>query len=374
MGTTNTRAWLVRGDEVLAHERRSVGVRDASRTGSAAPIEAALREVIAALQAQAPSNCDIECVAAAGMIGSALGLAEVAHVAAPAGVAELAAAARWIEASAVTKLPFLIVPGVRSTIPPSEATESRADRDAARNVSTCDNDVMRGEETLCLGLALSGRVQAPCAVLNLGSHWKAIQLDESGRIAGSFTTLSGEMMHACRTQTVLSRSVKEEMPPEVETAPGRGRPGSNSSTSSFDAGWLEAGMREQRRSGLARALFCVRLLDLGREGSAEERLASLVGAFIAADLDAFLACGLLNPNTRAAITGSAALAAAWRSALAPESISAEIISPEDAEAAWRRGIGAILARALARADAGDPRASRPRPHKQNNVRPSGAAR
>ncbi len=44
-------------------------------------------------------------------------------------------------------------------------------------------------------------------------------------------------------------------------------------------------MAEQRKSGLARALFCVRLLDQQGETTAEQRMAFLVGACIASDLD-----------------------------------------------------------------------------------------
>ncbi len=34
MGTTNTRVWLARGDEILARGSKTVGVRDAARDGS----------------------------------------------------------------------------------------------------------------------------------------------------------------------------------------------------------------------------------------------------------------------------------------------------------------------------------------------------
>ncbi len=57
-----------------------------------------------------------------------------------------------------------------------------------------------------LGLAASRPGQA-LTVLNLGSHWKAIQVSESGQITRSWTTLSGELLHAIMTQTILASAV-----------------------------------------------------------------------------------------------------------------------------------------------------------------------
>ena len=154
---------------------------------------------------------------------------------------------------------------------------------------------MRGEETLCLGLAL-GLVRPPATVLNLGSHWKAIRLDAQGRIQSSITSLSGELIHAAQTQTILASAVPKERPafPDPE--------------------WCEAGMKEQRSAGLARALFCVRLLELQNAGTPEKRLSFLIGAFVAADLDALCRQGVFARGTEIVLTGSGAIANAWQRA------------------------------------------------------------
>jgi 2-dehydro-3-deoxygalactonokinase len=71
MGTTNTRAWLMRGSEVLARANKPVGVRDTVRDGSTGRIYDALREVITMVRTRANDSLDScvpECVAAAGMI------------------------------------------------------------------------------------------------------------------------------------------------------------------------------------------------------------------------------------------------------------------------------------------------------------------
>src|SRR5204863_8993027 len=116
MGTTNTRVWLMRGSEILAHVNKQVGVRDSARERSNASLRGALRELLVTVQQQANDSAGSVtpvCVIAAGMIGSPLGLAEVAHVPAPASLLELVAGTSRFEYPEVTALPILLVPGVR---------------------------------------------------------------------------------------------------------------------------------------------------------------------------------------------------------------------------------------------------------------------
>jgi len=310
VGTTNARVWLVRDGQVLARGQAQVGVRDTARDGSNRKLRETLKRLIDAAVAEGGEHPSV--FVAAGMIGSALGLAEVAHVPAPAGLTELAAGTRRFAFPDVTPLPALIVPGVR--------TGTLAGAPSA----VCDADIMRGEETLCAGLMAV--VSAPATVMNLGSHWKAIAIDAAGRITGSITTLSGEMIHAVQSSTILSSAV----PP--------GRPGE------LDASWLRDGMREQRRSSLARALFCVRLLEQSGKGTAEQRMAFLVGAFIAADIAALFTprVGGSADGGDVLLVGSGGLTAAWKAALSPVGIDALIVSEHQAETALLAGLGKVL--------------------------------
>src|SRR5262245_2733310 len=168
-GTTNTRVWLTVGDQVVARAQVGVGVRDTARDGSSARLRDALRELIIQVRddarnrgfAQSP-----ECVIAAGMITSPLGLAEVPHVMAPAGLNDLAVATRPHGFPEITGLPILLIPGVRCGPRP-------CDQDTAG-----DTDLMRGEETLVIGLNAIGLLKPRSTLLNLGSHWKLIKLDQ----------------------------------------------------------------------------------------------------------------------------------------------------------------------------------------------------
>jgi 2-dehydro-3-deoxygalactonokinase len=307
-GTTNTRIWLVCGERIIARADAMVGVRDTARDGSPARLRSTLRDLIAEVLAH-PDSHNPGFVAAAGMITSSLGLIEVPHLTAPAGIKELAANVRRCDFPDITKLPVLLVPGVRTGAQP-------ADPETVNSA-----DLMRGEETMCVGLITSGLAKAPCTVINLGSHWKIIAIDADDRIAGSLTSLAGEMIHTTQTQTILASAVPQSRP------------------ESIDPDWVQAGMREQRTSGLARAMFCVRLLEQGRQSTPEERFAFLIGAFIASDLDPLIARGaVIDPII---IAGGGAMAEAWRGALRSVSLNPTVLSAEEIERAMLAGLQSL---------------------------------
>lgn len=319
MGTTNTRVWLVQGDQVLSRATASVGIRDSARDGSSERIRKTLRELVEEVRHSASRTApDLKptCIVAAGMITSSLGLCEVPHVMAPAGLHELRKGAQWFRFEDVSELPVFLIPGVRC----GKAGESSGD------VEHCD--VMRGEETLCAGLIKMGLTSVPSVVLNIGSHWKAIVLDAEGRIALSVTSLSGEMIHAIQTQTVLASAVPT------------GRP------TSINWSWCEEGMNEQRRSGLARALFCVRLLELNRRGAAEERLSYLIGCFISMDLDNLIERKVLHANQTVLLAGGEAVSEAWGLALGKHSIRSVKLESPDLESALLAGLRCAVSASL----------------------------
>jgi 2-dehydro-3-deoxygalactonokinase len=312
LGTTNCRVWLASDDQVLARAQEQIGVRDSAKDGSNLRLRNALRAMIAAVSADA--NVKPNAVIASGMISSSLGLAEVPHVAAPAGLAELAAATRPHQFPDITPLPFLLVPGVRTGTLAGEVKD------------ICQSDLMRGEETLCLGLMEKERINGRATVLNLGSHWKAIEMDNDRRIRRSITTLSGELIHAAQTTTILASAVPRER------------------LSLLDEKWLDAGMRCQRGAGLPRALFCVRLLEQAKAGDSQTRLSFLVGAFISADLNLLLQQTFLSPEIPVLVVGRSVLPEAWRYALSRVLVPATVLSDSETEHALLLGLSHILRR------------------------------
>ena len=308
-GTTHSRAWLVEGGVVRAGDSVSIGVRDTARDGHPGRLFAGLRDLVAAVRSQ--SDAEPTLIAAAGMITSALGLKEVAHVLAPAGAVELAAGRVEWQLPEISDLPIVLFPGVRSGAWfPEEDVES--------------TDLMRGEETLCLGLA-SQRPGQPLTVLNLGSHWKSIQVDSQGRITGSWTTLSGEMLQAVMTQTILASAVPA------------GRP------AALDEEWRSRGGEMFSRYGLSRTMFAVRLWEVQAAArvTAEQRLAFLVGALVAEGLDGFRRAGYLASGP-VQLVGSGGIADAWQSLLEQSGLPVERIDGEATAQAFVLGIGELL--------------------------------
>jgi len=315
MGTTNTRVWVRRGDEVLAFAARQFGVRDAAQAGSTTALRSALGKLISEVRIEARNKsktCEPICIVAAGMISSSLGMAEVPYVQAPAGLPEISAGVFCDQFADLSELPLLLAPGVRCG--PKDAGTGSFDQ----------IDVMRGEETLCLGLQALGLVDSPAVLLTLGSHWKAITISGAGQITNSSTSLAGEMIQAIKGETILASALSHEWP--------RG----------FSPDWLLAGMAEQRRAGLPRALFCVRLLKLEQQCPPDHRFAFLLGAFIAADLDPLVTRGVFQRGMKVVITGHPVTAAAWAFALEQISLPTVLLTEQEVEAAFLAGLEQLL--------------------------------
>jgi len=313
-GTTRTRAWAAVGERVVAAERATIGARDTARDDSSRRLTDALHQLIQKIgdRCRAQEQPLPTLGVAAGMITSGQGLVEVPHVEAPAGPEELAKGAQTRELPDVGALPIVFVPGVRSGPP-------QRDREAIG-----ESDVMRGEETLALGLAARGHLAGGGLLLSLGSHWKAVRVDTDGRVAGSTSTLGGEMTQAVRSHTILASSVSRDWPPTLP------------------AEWVDAGRRRCRRDGLPRALYCVRLLEQRTPSSQGDRLAFLIGAMIAASEDVLLP-GKGRPSNRVALVGAPAVVEAWTRVAAERGLDPVTIDVAEKEAAFRTGCRSVLA-------------------------------
>ena len=307
MGTTNTRAWLIVEQQIVARREAAIGVRDSARTGNSDLVRNTLKGLFGALQAEATAmGHNAIMILGAGMITSSLGLVEIDHVLAPAGDQELAASMRKLSSPQITELPIWLVPGVRTG--PSQP-------DIA---DLAEVDVIRGEETLCVGLKHKKMLEPGSTLLNLGSHWKAITLDASGRIASSFTTLSGELIHAVQTLTVLSSALPQDRFTEL------------------DFHWLEQGRAQQELSGLTRALFCVRILEQKFKLAPIQLSSFLLGAVVGSDLAAARKNHKLE--YKIVITGSGATPEAWKHFLEAENHPVLVCDSQGVEAAFVAGL------------------------------------
>ncbi len=255
-GTTNTRARLFRGAALAAAAARPVGVRNVAISGTREPLVRAVADCVAeAIHTAAAAPADIELACASGMLTSNVGLREVAHVAAPAGIDDLARRVVVETFGDVFDLAIHLVPGVRT---------------APMETGPCDLsrvDILRGEESETFGILSAAGRHGPLNLLLPGSHTKLVHVDAADRIAASYTTIAGEVMQALAEHTILSSSVQwpPPLPPDWSAA--------------------ERGADFAARWGLLRSGFAVRLTDVVLREEQAARTWFFVGAVVAADVD-----------------------------------------------------------------------------------------
>jgi len=275
-GTTNTRVFVWRDGEVIASSARQVGVRDTAISGSRHALETGVRAAIDEALAEAGlAEADIALALASGMITSNMGLCEIPHVTAPAGLDALAAAMVATHVPAVWPQPIWFVPGVRNAV----------DHIGLHNCEAMD--MMRGEETESMALLERLGLSGPAVIVLPGSHSKFVSIDGAGRITGCVTTLAGELLHVISHNTILAGSLDSEFATEV------------------DPDMLLAGARSARQIGLGRACFSVRILDQFTVYDRNARANFLLGAVLGSDLLTLKNSSAIrmNPGTPFVISG-----------------------------------------------------------------------
>ena len=168
-GTTNRRAFRIEDGSVVASERDDRGAANVAAGEYAADV-AGIRARLGDLP-----------VLLAGMVGSNIGWRSVPYVAAPAGLAEIAAGLDRVDDRTA------IVPGLSY-------------RDGLHA------DVMRGEEVQLLGAVAAGLVPADAMLCQPGTHCKWATV-EGGAITRFTTAMTGELFALLRAHSVLSRQL-----------------------------------------------------------------------------------------------------------------------------------------------------------------------
>lgn len=208
-GTTHSRVYVVDGEgTVLGKGVRKVGVRDTAITGTNDLLREGIRAAFDdALIAAGLQAADVSLSVAAGMITSELGLREVPHLGAPAGIRDLAGNLVRLEDESVLPpgIPMYLIPGVKNALVEGDP------RPGDVNLL----DFMRGEETQVVGTLLKHPAEGLTVVV-LSSHTKFISVDRDGLIRGSVTTLSGQLYEAIKKETFIGKSIEGD-PDDVST-------------------------------------------------------------------------------------------------------------------------------------------------------------
>lgn len=222
-GTTNTRISIVSDGKILNVLKLKVGAVDTKKDPRILfnKINLGIKEI---LSQNRLSENDIECIIACGMITSELGICNLEHIKAPCGIAELASSLHHTVIPEISNLPFFFVRGVMLDGDTFETT-----------------DFMRGEETELFGL--TDCIETDCLYVLPGSHSKLILTDDKGRIVRFTTELTGELMSAVTSGTILNQNI--DLTVDVE----------------IDRKYLTMGYQYAKAHGLNAAFFKVRILN-----------------------------------------------------------------------------------------------------------------
>lgn len=293
-GTTNTRIRLVEDQRIVDTVRCEIGAR-ASMDGTE-PLRHAIRDGIRTLlERNSLSETDVSRILAAGMITSEYGLCELPHVNAPAGQRELHRTMHEITLPDISSIPFVFIRGVKTA---GDLTIT---------------DMMRGEETELFGILGDG---AGIYVLP-GSHSKILSVDAEGSIISVSTMLTGEMISALWSGTILKSAF-------------------DLATATLDAESLLQGFDYASLHGLNESLFKVRILKNLFGKSESECYSFFLGSILQGELKELLS----EKSQPITVGGKKQLREATVTVLRARS-SAEIIEISDETAESATSIGMI---------------------------------
>ena len=261
-GTTNSRVYIVNEQgQILGKAAKKVGVRDTAIHGGNDVLKQGLKDTFYdALENAGLTLTDIQFAISSGMITSEIGLLEIPHLWAPAGMDDLAGNIKKVHDTAIfpVDIPIYFIRGIKN----------RYDLESTRILDVGKLDFMRGEEAQVSGLLASYDIQPPFTVVVLSSHTKFIPVNEDRQILGSVTTVSGQVYEAIIKETFIGKSIRKTT--EFNDA------------DYFDPQVIDSAYHWVNKSGFLRTMLTPRFLDtLLKTGWYERKL--FVEAAIAAE-------------------------------------------------------------------------------------------
>ncbi|MFV0412403.1 MAG: 2-dehydro-3-deoxygalactonokinase [Oscillospiraceae bacterium] len=234
-GTTNTRAILWDKNRTrIGVQKAEVGVRDTAIDGNNKKLQNAVKMCIEKLLAEGGLTYkNIKRIIASGMITSNVGLVEVPHLTAPAGLDDFAAATKPIELPEICELPIWFIPGVKNF---SEAV-------TLQNYESMD--IMRGEEVESISIIQKYNVKGSLIVVLPGSHTKIVMVNSDKKIAGCLTTITGELLASITNDTIIADAVGRKFAEE----------------DNYDWDMVQLGYKNASKVGVSRACFSARILN-----------------------------------------------------------------------------------------------------------------
>ena len=259
-GTTHSRIRLVNTNSSKVEDaiKLAVGVRDTAIAGNNHNLKTMISEAIKEIINKNSINKNqIKCIIASGMITSNLGLYEVPHISAPANLEDFVRNCKIVTTEDFLDIPCIYVPGMKNA---GDFTEPDFLVDSM--------DMLRGEEVETYGLLEQLKPKGKGLMVLPGSHTKYILVDENQTLVSSYSTLGGEIIHAIRSNTILSNSIDEKLIKKI------------------DETQLISGYKAAKKVGLTRVFYHIRLVQLFSNLDNNERANYFVGAVLESDIKA----------------------------------------------------------------------------------------
>ncbi len=299
-GTTNTRCVL--WDEArhkVSERQRDVGVRNTAIDGNNSRLKAAVRDCLEELLAGSGLTYgDIRLIIASGMITSDVGIVEIPHLTAPADLVRIAESTAAVTLPDICPLPIHFIPGIKNS--PGEITLDNYEA----------MDIMRGEEVESLAIIHQCHTGSPMILVLPGSHNKFVAVDADRKITGCLTSISGELLSVITNNTILAKSVQHNF-----VSPG-----------TYDREWLLLGYNNAKKTGLGRACFSARILNLFRERDPLKIANYILGASLQGDITAVRNSSAvrITPDTKIVICGKNPLQEALLDIFTEEQLCREV--------------------------------------------------
>lgn len=304
-GTSNTRAFLWKGEALAGCAARAVGVRNTAIEGNDNSLKTAIQMCIQELLERESLREDaVTAVMASGMLTSELGLLEIEHLTVPAGKKTCATGTVKRNMPEICKIPICFIPGVK-------------------NLSECPGgddlelmDIMRGEEVEAFALVEACFDGAPMLLILPGSHYKYVSVNCKREITSCMTTLTGEILRSLTCDTILADSVNRKF---LEA-------------DRYQKDVVVEGYRTAKRSGFSRACFSARIRSMYTESDSQMTAAFLLGVVLEEEIRAVLQsrCLSVTRDTKVVIAGNQVVGRAMADLIAEEDCftQVEVVCPE----------------------------------------------
>ena len=285
-GTTNTRVCLWdAGGHPMAAASSGTGVRDTAVDGNNSRLREAVRGCLAhCVEEAGVSFEELEGIYASGMITSNVGLCEVPHLVAPAGIDDFVQGVHSELLPDVCPVPIHFIPGVKN-------------RDGAVELDRVEEmDIMRGEEVESLALLDALPKGISYLFVLPGSHTKFVSTDSGGRLTGCLTSIAGELLAALSQHSILADAVGHSFV----------------TRESYRLEYLLAGYRTAAASSFGRAAFSTRIVSPFVDSDPAAAASFLFGAVLQGDVQAVRASRALSVGreTRVVVSGKEPLCTA----------------------------------------------------------------